>query len=173
MCPYFRAVYSSRARMKTTTPIGGNVEFLLVEENPADITLTLNTLKKASVFNKIHVLREGSQVMDFIFSTGPFINQPPISPETLILLSLNLTGIHGLDLLRRIKSDQRTKSFPVIILTSSQEERGVMQSYKLGANACIVKPVDLPKFVEAVAELRLGWLLISPQGTGSTTAPRP
>ncbi|MDB6038073.1 MAG: response regulator receiver protein, partial [Verrucomicrobiales bacterium] len=78
----------------------------------------------------------------------------------LILLDLNLPKIHGLDVLRKIKTDERTKSIPVIIMTASQEERGVMQSYKLGAQGCVVKPFELPKFVEAVSELRLSWLLI-------------
>lgn len=141
----------------------GKVEILVVEESHADATVILGTLRKASICNRIHVLTEGPQVMDFLFRKGQFSDQPPLPSELLILLSLNLSGVHGLDILRKIKGDERTRSLPVVILTSSQEERGVMQSYRLGANACIVKPVDLRKFIEAVSELRLGWLLIHPE----------
>jgi two-component system, response regulator len=147
---------------------GGKVEILLVEDNPADVTVTLDALKKANIANRVHVLRDGSQALDFLTRTGSFSTESRLSAETLILLALSLGAIHGLDVLRKIKSDERTKNLPVIMLTSSQEERGVMQSYKLGANACIVKPLDLAKFIEAVSELRLGWLLVSPDDTIKT-----
>jgi two-component system response regulator len=149
---------------------GAKVEILLIEDNAADVAFTLNTLKKANLCNNIHVLRRSSEAIDFVFRTGASANQPLLPPETLIMLSLNVAGTEGLDLLRRIKADQRTKSLPVIILTSSQEERGMMQSYTLGASGCIVKPVDLHKFVEAVAELRLGWLLMSPEESNNHRA---
>jgi len=110
----------------------------------------------------IHVLREPAEVFDFLFRTGAYATMTPVSAETLILLSLSLGVMHGLDLLRKIKADERTKALPVIMLTSSQEERGVMQSYKLGASGCIAKPLDLTKLVEAVAELRMGWVLVMP-----------
>ena len=139
----------------------GKIDILLVEDNPGDRTSILATLKKANFLNRIHALEDGTRVMDFLFRQGAHSGEPPLAGEVLILLSLNLGGIHGLDILRRIKADERSKSFPVIILSSSQEERGVMQSYKLGANACIVKPIDLRKFIEAIAELRLGWVLVS------------
>jgi two-component system, response regulator len=137
------------------------IDILLVEDNAADAALILSTLKKANICNHTHVLDNGGEVVEFLVRKGPYSNQPPLPPDTLILLSLKLAGVHGLDVLRKLKGDERTRSLPVIILTSSQEERGVMQSYKLGANACIVKPVDLRKLIEAVTELRLGWLLIS------------
>lgn len=146
------------------------MEIVLVEENPSDIAQTLNTLKKASLFNHVHVLKNVAEALDFLFRGGKHADLPPLPAETLILLSLNLPGAHGLDLLRKLKSDQRTKGLPVIILTSSQEERGVMQSYKLGASGCIVKPVDLPKFIEVVAGLRLGWLLIARDDSGPNGA---
>ena len=139
----------------------GKIDILLVEDNPGDRTQIHATLKKANFLNRIDVLDDGNKVMDFLFRQGAYSGEPPLAGEVLILLSLNLEGIHGLDVLRLIKADERSKSFPVIILSSSQEERGVMQSYKLGANACIVKPVDLRKFIEAIAELRLGWVLVS------------
>jgi CheY-like chemotaxis protein len=148
---------------------GSRVEILLVEDNPADIANILATLKKVNLCNHIHVLREGAQLTDFLFRTGAFTGQPPLPAELLILLSLGIRDVFALDILRKIKSDERTRSLPIIIVTSSQEERGVMQSYKLGASGCVVKPIELSAFVEAVSDLRLGWLLISPPG--ETTAP--
>ncbi len=153
--------------MRNGTSNRGRVEIILVEDRPADATQSLATLKKANLFNTIHVLKNAEEAADFIFRTGPFANLAPLPGETLVLLSLTLSGTHSLDLLRRLKGDQRTKHIPVIVLTASQEERGVMQSYKLGASGCIVKPLDLHGFIEVVAELRLGWLLISPDGPAS------
>lgn len=150
------------AKMTNGNTSGGRVEIILIENQPADVTTTLSTLKKANLFNTIHVLKNAEEAADFIFRSGPFASAAPLSQATLVLLSLNLPGTHGLDLLRRLKGDQRTKGLPVVILTASQEERGVMQSYKLGASGCIVKPVDLHKFIEVVSELHLGWLLIAP-----------
>jgi len=147
--------------MKDRTGNLQEVEILLVEDNPQDMTDILNILKKASLGNRVHVLREGAQIQDFLSGRGSFANQPPLRAETLILLSLSLRDVNALDALRKIRADERTKSMPVIILTSSQEDRGVMQGYKLGASGCIVKPMELSRFVEAVSELRLGWLLIS------------
>jgi two-component system response regulator len=153
--------------MKNGTISGTKVEILLVEDNPQDITRILNVLKKVNLGNRVHILREGAQIQDFLFRTGAFATLPALTGETVVLLSLNLRDINALDALRKIRADERTRSYPVIILTSSQEERGVMQSYKLGANACIVKPMELSKFVEAVSELRLGWVLVSPEETNA------
>jgi two-component system, response regulator len=141
----------------------GKIDILLVEDNPSDTSLITNTLNKANICNRTHVLANGAEILEFLLRKEPFSGQAPLPAEILILLSLNLSGIHGLDVLRKLKSDERTRTLPVIILTSSQEERGVMQSYKLGANACIVKPMDLRKLIEAVAEVRLGWLLVCPE----------
>lgn len=146
---------------------GGRVEIILVEENPTDMDSTLAALKKANLFNKIHLLKDADEAADFIFRSGVHRSLPALIPETLVLLSLSLSGTHSLDLLRRMKGDQRTKEIPVILLTSSQEERGVMQGYTLGASGCIVKPLDLQKFIEVVSDLHLGWLLISPERGGS------
>jgi two-component system, response regulator len=137
------------------------IEIILAEDKPPDVTSTVNTLKKANICNRVHVVRDGKELLDFLFRTGSSAEFPAPVGELLILLSLRLSDAHGLDVLRKIKNDERTKTVPIIILTSSQEERGVMQSYKLGANAAIVKPLDLGKLVEAVSELRLGWLLVS------------
>jgi two-component system response regulator len=147
--------------MKNGSSNCGKVDILLIEDSPEHITSTLNALKKANICNKVHVLKDPSEVVEFLSRSGGSSQQTPLSMETIVLLSLNLLKTSGLEVLRKLKGDERTKSLPVIMLSSSQEERGVMQSYKLGANGCIVKPVDLPKFVEAVSELRLGWLLVA------------
>jgi two-component system, response regulator len=141
---------------------GSRVEIILIEDNPDHIASVEATLHKANICNRVAVLKTASEAFEFLFRTGPYAKEGPLSPETLLLLSLSLKTMHGLDLLRKLRNDERTKALPVIMLTSSQEERGVMQSYKLGASGCIVKPVDLQKFVEAVAELRLSWLLMGP-----------
>lgn len=137
----------------------GRIDILLVEDNPADTSLMVSTLKKANISNRTHVLTKGGEILEFLLRLGPYSGQPPLPADVLILLSLNLNAIPGLDVLRKLKSDERTRSLPVVVLASSQKERGVMQGYKLGANACIVKPLELRKLIEAVAELRLGWLL--------------
>ena len=141
----------------------GRIDILLVEDNPADTSLIVSTLKKANISNCTHVLANGAEILEFLLRQGPYRGQPPLPADVLVLLSLNLNGVPGLDVLRKLKSDERTRSLPVVVLTSSQEERGVMQGYKLGANACIVKPLELRKLIEAVAELRLGWLLMPPE----------
>jgi two-component system response regulator len=141
---------------------GDRTDILLVDDNPADTVLVLNALQKANILNRVHVLSDGREILEFLFRKGRYHDSPSLSAETLILLSLKLKGVSGVDVLRKIKSDERSRNFPVILLTSSQEDCGVMDSYKLGANACIVHPIDLHKFIEAVAELRLGWLLVSP-----------
>jgi two-component system, response regulator len=160
LCWFQAADYIAARLMKN-----GKIDILVIEDKAPDVALILSTLKKSNICNRTHVLNDGAQVLEFILRKGPYLNEPPLPQELLVLLSLNLSGIHGLDVLRKLKSDERTRSLPVIILTSSQEERGVMQGYKLGANACIVKPLDLRKLIEAVAELRLGWLLIPPDET--------
>jgi len=139
---------------------GEKVEILLVEDNPDDVALTLNILKKARITNPVKILKDGDEALECILGTGRFANQPA-APHRLILLDLNLPRVHGLDVLRKIKSDERAKNLPVVILTSSQEERGVMQSYKLGAHGCIVKPFDIHKLMEALSELHFSWALLS------------
>jgi two-component system, response regulator len=161
LCCHFETDYIAQLVMENGSANGGKIDIVLVEENPAEVSQILNTVKKANICNRIHVLHVGAQVFDFLFRAGPFKGEPPLPGELLILLALKLPDLHGLEVLRKLKADERTKSLAVVILTSSQEEPGVMQSYKMGANACIVKPLDLPKLIEAVAELRLGWMLIS------------
>lgn len=171
MCDYSQPFYSAQFK-QVTMELGAAsfVEILLIEDNPEHISSVQALLQKANICNQVTVLRTASEAFDCLFRTGPFAKEKPLSPETLVLLSLSLKSMHGLDLLRKMRNDERTKTLPVIMLTSSQEERGVMQSYKLGASGCIVKPLDLQKFVEAVAELRLAWLLLPPPNAQKSAA---
>ena len=137
------------------------VEILLVEDNPHDVELTLRSLKKNNLTNNIHVVRDGAEALEFIFATGAYADRKVENRPTVVLLDLKLPKVDGLEVLRRIKLDERTKVTPVVVLTSSKEEQDIVASYKLGVNSYIVKPVDFDKFVEAVHELGLYWLLLN------------
>jgi len=133
------------------------VEILLVEDNPHDAELTIRALKKNNLANSIHVATDGAEALDYIFGTLSNIEHSP----KVILLDLKLPKIDGLEVLRKIKSDERTKVIPVVVLTSSNEERDVVESYKLGVNSYIVKPVDFESFAKAVSNLGLYWMLLN------------
>lgn len=137
------------------------VEILLVEDNPNDVELTLHALKENNLSNHIEVVRDGEEALDFIFGAGPFSHRSVNPCPKVILLDLKLPKVDGLEVLKRIKSDPRTRTIPVTILTSSREERDVVESYNLGVNSYIVKPVDFEQFTEAVRHLGLYWLLLN------------
>ena len=132
------------------------VEILLVEDNPNDVELALHALKKNNLTNRIEVVRDGEEALDFIFGNGIDSNRPKV-----ILLDLKLPKVDGLEVLKRLKSDPQTRSIPVVMLTSSAEERDIVKSYQLGVNSYIVKPVDFEQFTEAVRHLGLYWLLMN------------
>jgi two-component system response regulator len=138
-----------------------SIEILLVEDNPADVELALHALKKNNLANRIQVVRDGAEALDYIFATGVYAGRDINHSPKVILLDLKLPKVSGLDVLRRIKSDERTRSIPVVVLTSSREERDVVESYKLGVNSYIAKPVDFDQFTEAVRQLGLYWLLLN------------
>ncbi len=140
------------------------VEILLVEDDPNDVELTLRAFKKQHIVNHLCVVRDGAEALEFIFCTGTHVNRSIQDAPRVILLDLKLPKVDGLEVLRRIKSDPRTQTTPVVVLTSSREERDLMESYRLGANSYIVKPVDFEKFTEAVQKIGLYWLLLN-QGT--------
>jgi CheY-like chemotaxis protein len=139
------------------------VEILLVEDNPHDAEMALRALKKNKLSNKVLVVNDGVEALDFIFARGNFSGREKSSLPKMILLDLKLPRVDGIEVLKEIKSRPETKVIPVIVLTSSQEETDIIESYKLGVNSYIVKPVDFDKFVEAVRHLGFYWLLLNKQ----------
>jgi two-component system response regulator len=137
------------------------VEILLVEDNPNDVELALHALKKNNIANSIEVARDGAEALDFIFCTGAYAQRNMDNAPKVILLDLKLPKVDGLEVLRQLKSDPRTRAIPVVVLTSSREERDIVESYNLGVNSYIVKPVDFGQFTEAVHTLGLYWLLLN------------
>jgi two-component system response regulator len=137
------------------------VEILLVEDNPNDVELALHALKKNNIANRIEVVRDGAEALEFIFCTGAYASRSIDHAPKVILLDLKLPKVDGLEVLRQIKSDPRTRAIPVVVLTSSREERDIVESYNLGVNSYIVKPVDFEQFTEAVRTLGLYWLLLN------------
>ena len=125
---------------------GEQIEILLVEDNPSDVELTLRALGKKHLGNKVHVVTDGVQALDFIFCTGIYSKRSIKNPPKVVILDLKLPLVEGKEVLKKIKEDERTRFIPVVILTSSQEESDVIASYKLGANSYIVKPIDFEKF---------------------------
>ena len=138
-----------------------NVEILLVEDNPEDVEITVRAFKKRNLTNKIHVVEDGEEALEYIFATGAYKERNINHRPKVILLDLKLPKVDGLEVLRRIREDERTKQIPVVVLTSSQEERDIVESYKLGVNSYIVKPVDFAKFLDTVSELGFYWLLLN------------
>lgn len=141
--------------------IDGAVEILLVEDDPDDVKLTLHALKKSNISNRIYVAGDGAEALDFIFGTGAHAGRPMDQPPKVILLDIKLPKVGGLEVLRRIREDPRTTSLPVVLLTSSREERDVATGYRLHANSYIIKPVDFDQFSNAIRELGMYWLVLN------------
>ena len=136
------------------------VEILLVEDNPVDIDLTLDALAQAKLANRVHVVRDGAEALEFVFCTGQYADRVNRNPK-LILLDINLPKLNGIEVLKRLRADARTRHIPVAILTTSSEERDVFESYEIGVNSYIVKPVDFEQFTEVVRALGFYWFLIN------------
>ncbi len=134
---------------------------LLVEDNPDDEALTLRAFKKSNLTNDIAVARDGVEALDYLFATGQYSDRDPEDLPNLILLDLKLPKIDGLEVLERIRSDERTRILPVVVLTSSKEQEDLVNSYALGANSYIRKPVDFNQFMQAVQQLGMYWLVLN------------
>jgi DNA-binding response OmpR family regulator len=137
------------------------VEILIVEDTPEDLELTLRALKKANLTNHIEIARDGAEALDFIFGEGPHLGRKLEDGPKVVLLDLKLPKVDGLEVLKRMKGDSRTSMIPVVVLTSSKEQRDVIESYKLGVNSYIVKPVNFEGFAAAVRDLGMYWLLLN------------
>lgn len=137
------------------------VEILIVEDNPHDAEMALRALRKNKLANNVLVVEDGEEALDFLFARGKFAGREKTNKPKIILLDLKLPKVDGMEVLREVKSNEETKIIPVIVMTSSKEEKDIVNSYKLGVNSYIVKPVDFDKFVEAVRDLGLYWLLLN------------
>jgi two-component system, response regulator len=137
------------------------IEILLVEDNPDDQEMTLRALRKANLANHIHIARDGAEALELIFGEGVHAGRQMQRGPKLILLDRKLPKVDGMEVLARVKSDPRTKMIPVVVLTSSQQQRDLVESYKLGVNSYIVKPVNFEGFATAVGELGMYWLLLN------------
>ncbi|HEX4350815.1 MAG TPA: response regulator [Verrucomicrobiae bacterium] len=140
---------------------GNEIEILIIEDNPDDLEMALRALHKAHLANNIQVARDGAEALEFIFAQGAYAGRKVESGPKVILLDLKLPKVDGLEVLRRVKADARTKLIPVVVLTSSKEAPDVAECYKLGVNSYIVKPVNFERFAAAVSELGMYWLLLN------------
>lgn len=137
------------------------VEILLIEDNPSDVKLTLKALQKHSLANKVTVLKDGAAALDFLFAQGIYSDRNFKEVPKVIFLDLKLPLVDGIEVLRKIKSEDLTKRIPVVVLTSSKESRDIDECYKLGVNSYVVKPLDFEKFLEAVSNIGLYWVLMN------------
>jgi CheY-like chemotaxis protein len=137
------------------------IDILLVDDNPDDIDLALYALRRNQLANHIHVVHDGVEALDFLFCKGEYANRSCSQNPKLVLLDIKMPKINGLEVLKEIRSDERTAGIPVVILTTSKEERDLIESYRLGVNSYIVKPVDFEQFSDAVRQLGFYWLLLN------------
>lgn len=138
-----------------------SIEILLVEDNPNDRDLALHALKKGKVLNTVHVVRDGEEALDFLYARGPHAARKGGALPSVVLLDLKLPKIDGLEVLRRIKKDSRVKKIPVVVLTSSKEDKDIDTAYKNGANSYIVKPVDFKQFTQALTTVGMYWIAVN------------
>jgi len=141
--------------------MNGAIEILLVEDNANDVELTLHALARNNLANKIHVVRDGEEAMDFLFCRGAFSGRTFDNPPKVVLLDLKLPKVDGLEILRAIKSDIRTRAMPVVVMTSSRQQRDMVESYHLGVNSYIQKPINFVEFQEVIRQLGYYWLAVN------------
>lgn len=143
------------------TTIENQIEILLIEDNPDEAELAIRSLKNSNLANKLIHIDDGEEAIHYIFGTGPYAHLASAEFPILILLDLNLPKVNGLDILKLIKNDLRTKSIPVVVLTSSAEEKDILHSYQMGVNSYIVKPVNFDSFCQAIKELHMYWVVLN------------
>jgi CheY-like chemotaxis protein len=141
--------------------LANGVDILLVEDNPSDVRLTLHALQEHKIASRVQVARDGAEALDYLFCTGPHAGRQIENNPKLVLLDLKLPLVDGVEVLRQIKADPRTQMIPVVVLTSSREDRDVVESYRLGVNSYVVKPVDFDQFASALQQIGLYWLLLN------------
>lgn len=137
----------------------GIVEILLVEDNARDAEMTQRALRKLNLGNRLHWLKDGAEAIDYLLCSGPHAGRDPERPPKLVLLDLKMPKVDGIEVLRRIKADAATRHIPVVVMTSSNEEQDVVESYRLGVNSYIVKPIDFDSFFDTVSKVGLYWVL--------------
>ena len=137
------------------------VDILLVEDNPQDAELTIRALKKSNLANRLITVEDGAEALDFLFCRGKYATRNNSQSPKVVLLDLKLPKVSGLEVLRALKQDERTRSIPVVVVTSSREDPDIKTAYSLGANSYVVKPVDFDAFAESVSSLGLYWLLVN------------
>jgi two-component system response regulator len=147
--------------MTDNTPNASEVEILLVEDNPNDAELTLRALRKHHLANKVLHVEDGAEALEFLFANGAYDQRKIENTPRVILLDLKLPKVSGVEVLRKVKSDERTRVIPVVVLTSSREDRDLAECYALGVNSYIVKPVEFENFVRAVSDMGFYWLLLN------------
>lgn len=147
------------------------VEILLVEDNPSDAELALHALQKSKVANRVQWLKDGAEALDFLFRRGQFAGREGNGPPHVVLLDLKLPKIDGIQVLQEVKADPRTKAIPVVVLTTSKEERDLVDSYRLGVNSYIHKPVNFSEFQDVVKQLGMYWLLVNSKPPAAAFAP--
>ncbi|MBI1943731.1 MAG: response regulator [Betaproteobacteria bacterium] len=135
------------------------IEILLVEDNPKDAEMTLRALRSHNLGNRVFWVKDGAEALDFIFCRGVYASRDAARPPKLVLLDLKMPKVDGIEVLRQVKADERMRAIPVVVMTSSNEERDVTESYRLGVNSYIVKPIDFAAFLEVVAKIGLYWVL--------------
>jgi two-component system, response regulator len=137
------------------------IDILLVEDNPDDVDLTLYALKRNNLANSVHIVRDGEEALDFLFCRGRYTERQFNDPPKVVLLDLKLPKVDGLEVLRTVKSDKRTKAVPVVVMTSSKEQRDMVEGYHLGVNSYIQKPVDFDEFRDLIKQLGFYWLVVN------------
>ena len=135
------------------------VEILLADDNPADAEMTLRALRRYNLANKVHWVKDGEEALEYMFRSGAYAGRDPSSVPKLVMLDIKMPKIDGIEVLRRLKASEETRTIPVVVMTSSNEERDVIESYRLGVNSYIVKPVQFEQFLETVAKIGLYWVI--------------